>query len=167
MNLLNHVAIIMDGNGRWGLKKKKSRNFGHLQGLQTIEKIINKTLILKIPYLTLYTLSIENWKRPKSEISFLFTQLERYFKKNIEKLIERNIKIIVIGEKKKLPKRVKKILIDAEAKTKKIASWQSHSKKKTGNTKLVMVETKKPTKTTKATKPTKPTKPKKASPLKK
>ena len=75
MNLLNHVAIIMDGNGRWGLKKKKSRNFGHLQGLQTIEKIINKTLILKIPYLTLYNLSIENWKRPKSEISFIFIQL--------------------------------------------------------------------------------------------
>ena len=119
MNLLSHVAIIMDGNGRWGLKKKKSRKFGHLQGLQTIEKIIDKTLILRIPYLTLYTFSTENWKRPKSEISFLFMQLEKYFKKNLEKLIERNIKILVIGEKKGLSKRVKKIIFEAESKTKK------------------------------------------------
>ena len=77
MNPLNHVAIIMDGNGRWGIKKKKSRNFGHKAGLKTIEKIVDVSLNLDIKYLTLYTFSKENWKRPKKEINYLFSLLDR------------------------------------------------------------------------------------------
>ena len=75
MNTLNHVAIIMDGNGRWGLKKKNSRNYGHLQGIKTVETIIKHSIINNIPYLTLYTFSTENWSRPKTEINFLFSSL--------------------------------------------------------------------------------------------
>ena len=83
MNQLNHVAFIMDGNGRWGLKKKNSRNYGHLKGINTVETVIRFSIIKKIPYLTLYTFSTENWKRPKYEIAFLFKLLHNYLKKNI------------------------------------------------------------------------------------
>ena len=86
MNPVKHVAIIMDGNGRWGVKHKKSRNLGHRAGLNTIEKIINKTIREKIKYLTLYTFSTENWKRPKKEINFLFNLLENFLKKKKKKL---------------------------------------------------------------------------------
>jgi len=72
MNQLNHVAIIMDGNGRWGLKKRNSRNYGHLKGIETVETVIKTSIKKEIPYLTLYTFSTENWKRPKKEINFLF-----------------------------------------------------------------------------------------------
>ena len=81
MNILNHVAIIMDGNGRWGLKKKKSRNFGHLKGIKSVETVINSSLINKIPYLTLYTFSTENWRRQVSEINFLFDLIRNSLKK--------------------------------------------------------------------------------------
>ena len=82
MNPANHVAIIMDGNGRWALKRGKSRNYGHQQGLRTIEKIVDYSIKKKISYLTLFTFSSENWKRPKNEINFLFKLIENYFKKN-------------------------------------------------------------------------------------
>ena len=88
MNPIKHVAIIMDGNGRWGLKHKKSRNAGHRAGLNTVEKIIKETLKHKIQYLTLYTFSTENWRRPKKEILFLFTLLENFLLKKIGDLIE-------------------------------------------------------------------------------
>ena len=78
MNPINHVAIIMDGNGRWGLSKKKSRNFGHKEGLNTIEKIIKETIKNKIRFLTLYAFSTENWKRPKKEINFLLKLLQTF-----------------------------------------------------------------------------------------
>ena len=78
MNPLNHVAIIMDGNGRWGLKNKKSRNAGHKAGLRTVEKIIKQSIKRKIKYLTLYAFSTENWKRPKKEINFLFNLLKNF-----------------------------------------------------------------------------------------
>jgi len=100
MNPLNHVAIIMDGNGRWGLKNKKSRNEGHKAGLKTIDKIINKTIEKKIKYLTLYAFSTENWKRPKKEINYLFSLLENFLKNRIKDLNNNNIKLFVIGEKK-------------------------------------------------------------------
>jgi len=99
MNPLNHVAIIMDGNGRWGLKNKKSRNEGHKAGLKTIDKIINKTIEKKIKYLTLYAFSTENWKRPKKEINYLFNLLENFLKNRIKDLNNKNIKLIVIGKK--------------------------------------------------------------------
>ena len=86
MNLPQHVAIIMDGNGRWGIKKKNSRNYGHSQGVKVIQKIIEACIKKKIKYLTLYTFSTENWKRPKSEIFFLFKLIEHYIDINLKKI---------------------------------------------------------------------------------
>tara|TARA_B100000678_G_scaffold262607_1_gene244828 strand:+ start:264 stop:944 length:681 start_codon:yes stop_codon:yes gene_type:complete len=103
MNQLNHVAIIMDGNGRWGLKKKRSRNYGHLKGLKAVENVIKSSINKQIPYLTLYTFSTENWKRPEKEINFLFDLIRKYIKKNLNKIIKQGIKVNVIGVKKKLP----------------------------------------------------------------
>ena len=117
MNKLNHVAIIMDGNGRWGLKKKGSRNYGHLQGIKTVEAVIKYSLIQKIPHLTLYTFSTENWKRPDSEISFLFDLIRKSLKKKIKKIIKQGIKVKIIGQKKGLPKDVKEIVKLIEKKT--------------------------------------------------
>ena len=102
MNPIKHVAIIMDGNGRWGLKKKKSRNLGHKAGLISVEKIIKKTIEKKIKFLTLYAFSTENWKRPKKEINFLFNLLQEYLEKKISELNKQGIKFKVIGSKKLL-----------------------------------------------------------------
>ena len=104
MNPANHIAIIMDGNGRWALKRKKPRNYGHQQGLKTIEKIVNYSIKKKISYLTLFTFSSENWKRPINEINFLFKLLENYFKKNLHRVISNGIKVKIIGKKSKLAK---------------------------------------------------------------
>ena len=117
MNELNHVAIIMDGNGRWGLKKRGSRNYGHLQGIKTVEAVIKYSLIKKIPYLTLYTFSTENWKRPDSEISFLFDLIRKSLKKKIKKIIKQGIKVKIIGQKKGLPKDIIEIVKLIEKKT--------------------------------------------------
>tara|TARA_B100001123_G_scaffold8505_1_gene10459 strand:- start:1768 stop:2445 length:678 start_codon:yes stop_codon:yes gene_type:complete len=119
MNPIKHVAIIMDGNGRWGIKNKKSRNLGHKAGLFTVEKIIKQTIIKKIKYLTLYAFSTENWKRPKKEINFLFYLLEEFFKKKIHSLHNQKIKIKVIGNKKAFPKKIFNILLNSENLTKK------------------------------------------------
>ena len=100
MNPLNHVAIIMDGNGRWGLKHKKSRNAGHKAGLKTVEKVIKETIKNKIKFLTLYAFSTENWKRPKKEVNFLFNLLENFLLKNLEDLDKKKIKLKIIGKKK-------------------------------------------------------------------
>ena len=113
------VAIIMDGNGRWGLKKKKSRNFGHKKGTEVVEKIIEVSIKEKIRFLTLYTFSTENWKRPKKEILFLINLLSVYLNKNLEKLICKNIKIKIIGDIKRLPKNLKEKLNYFQKKTKK------------------------------------------------
>ena len=99
MNPLNHVAIIMDGNGRWGLKKKNSRNAGHKAGLLTVEKIIKSSIKQKIKYLTLYAFSTENWRRPKKEINFLFNLLEQFLINRIDDLHKQNIKLKIIGVK--------------------------------------------------------------------
>ena len=114
MNPIKHVAIIMDGNGRWGIKNKGSRNLGHRAGLDTVETIIEETLKQNINYLTLYTFSTENWKRPKKEISFLFTLLERFLSMKINKLIKNKIKLKIIGSKKKFSKKLKKLLNESE-----------------------------------------------------
>ena len=110
MNELNHVAIIMDGNGRWGLKKRRSRNYGHLKGLNAVETVIKSALDLKIPYLTLYTFSSENWRRPDNEINFLFNLIRKHIKKNLKKIIKQGIKINIIGKRKKLPSDIIKSL---------------------------------------------------------
>ena len=99
MNPIRHVAIIMDGNGRWGLKQKKSRNFGHKAGLKTVEKIIKETIRNKIRFLTLYAFSTENWKRPKKEINFLFNLLENFLINRLDELHKQNIKLKIIGFK--------------------------------------------------------------------
>ena len=116
MNPLNHVAIIMDGNGRWGLKNKNSRNAGHKAGLITVEKIIKASIKNKINYLTLYAFSTENWKRPEKEVSYLFQLLENFLLKRLENLNKQNIKLKIIGMKK-FSKQLNKLLILAEKKT--------------------------------------------------
>ena len=117
MNPVKHVAIIMDGNGRWGIKNKGVRNAGHSEGLNTIEQIIEETIRQKIKFLTLYTFSTENWKRPKKEISFLFNLLENFLLKKLNSLIKNDIKLNIIGNKKKFSNQLQKQLIESEKKT--------------------------------------------------
>ena len=119
MSSPKHVAIIMDGNGRWGLKNKKSRNLGHKSGLKTVERIIKSSIKYNIKYLTLYAFSTENWKRPKIEVKFLINLLESYLKEEINKLDNNGIKIKIIGDLKKFPKKIQKDLLLAEKKTNK------------------------------------------------
>ena len=109
----------MDGNGRWGLKKKESRNYGHLKGLNTVETVIKSSLDQKIPYLTLYTFSTENWKRPDNEINFLFDLIRKHIKKNLKKINKQGVKINIIGKQKKLPPDIVQSLKLIENKTKK------------------------------------------------
>ncbi len=123
MNPLSHVAIIMDGNGRWGLKNKNSRNQGHRAGLNTVEKIIKETINQKIKYLTLYAFSTENWKRPKKEIKYLFNLLENFLLKRIEDLNKQNIKLNIIGYKN-FSKKLNKLLSLSEKKTSKNTTLQ-------------------------------------------
>ena len=117
MNPVKHVAIIMDGNGRWGIKYKNSRNAGHRAGLNTVDVVINQCIKQKIKFLTLYTFSSENWKRPKKEITFLFQLLENFLKKKIDKIIEKDIKLKFIGELNKLPIKLQKLIKISEKKT--------------------------------------------------
>ena len=123
MNPLKHVAIIMDGNGRWGLKNKNSRNAGHKAGLDTVEKIIKETIRNKIKFLTLYAFSTENWKRPKKEINFLFNLLESFLKNRIDELHKQNIKLKIIGNKN-FTEKLNKLLISSEKKTSKNTKLQ-------------------------------------------
>ena len=117
MNPLNHVAIIMDGNGRWGLKKYNSRNKGHRAGLDTVEKVIKASVKQKIKYLTLFAFSTENWKRPKSEITYLFDLLQNFLEHKLKKFHKNNIKLKIIGEKN-FSKKINNLLIDSEKITK-------------------------------------------------
>jgi undecaprenyl diphosphate synthase len=119
MNTLNHVAFIMDGNGRWGKKRNKSRNYGHLQGVKAVQKIVEASLKLKIPIITFYVFSTENWKRPKKEVNFLFNLIGSYFKKEIDNVMNNNLRINIIGNRNLLPNTVKKILNETVQKTKK------------------------------------------------
>ena len=118
MNPLNHVAIIMDGNGRWGLKNRNSRNEGHKEGLNTLEKIIRETIKQKINYLTLYAFSTENWNRPKKEINYIFNLLENFLINKIDNLNKQNIKLKIIGTKN-FSKKLNKLLNSSEKKTSK------------------------------------------------
>jgi len=123
MNPLNHVAIIMDGNGRWGLKNKNSRNAGHKKGLETVEKIIKESIKQKIKYLTLFTFSTENWKRPKKEITYLLNLLENFLINKIENLHKQNIKLKIIGIKN-FSKNLNSLLSLSEKKTSKNSKIQ-------------------------------------------
>ena len=123
MNPLKHVAIIMDGNGRWGLKYKNSRNAGHKSGLKTAEKIIKETIKNKISYLTLFAFSTENWKRPQKEINYLFNLLENFLSNRISDLNKQNIKLKILGSKKFSPK-LNKLLNNSEKRTSKNTKLQ-------------------------------------------
>ncbi len=114
MNPVNHVAIIMDGNGRWGLKHQNSRNAGHRAGLNTVEKIIKSTIKNKIKHLTLYAFSTENWKRPQNEIKFLFKLLDSFIDQKINEFHKNNIKLKIIGNTKSFDKKLKKKLSQSE-----------------------------------------------------
>ena len=116
MNSIKHVAIIMDGNGRWGIKNKKSRNLGHKEGLKTVEKIIKATINNKIKFLTLYAFSTENWKRPKKEINYLFDLLENFLVNRINDLHKQKVKLKILGLKRFTPK-LNRLLNYSEKKT--------------------------------------------------
>ena len=123
MNELNHIAFIMDGNGRWGKKRGKGRNYGHLKGLETVKKVVKDSIKLKIPIITFFVFSTENWKRPKSEIKFLFKLIEKYFSLEIKSIIKQGIKLNIMGELNKLPKITRSTLqksINLTKKNKKI-----------------------------------------------
>ena len=110
MNKLNHIAFIMDGNGRWGEKKNKGRNYGHLKGLETVKKVVKNSIKLKIPIITFFVFSSENWKRPKKEINFLFKLINNYFSSEINNVMQEGIKVNILGELNKLPKNVRDTL---------------------------------------------------------
>ncbi len=118
MNKLDHVAFIMDGNGRWGKKRGKGRNFGHFTGVKVVKKIVESSIKQKVPIVTFYVFSTENWKRPKSEIKFLFNLIKSYFLDELKNVIENGIKINIIGDIKKLPTNLSKILLETTSKTK-------------------------------------------------
>ena len=119
MNKLNHVAFIMDGNGRWGMKKNKGRNFGHIKGVEIVKKIVKNSIRLKIPIISFYVFSSENWKRPKNEIAFLFKLIKNYFSKEIKSIIKQEIKINILGEIKKFSSDLKSTLKKTEKLTNK------------------------------------------------
>ena len=124
MNPVNHVAIIMDGNGRWGIKRNNSRNAGHKAGLRVVELVINESIKQKIKYLTLYAFSTENWSRPQKEIKYLFSLLESFLNKQSGELHKKNIKLKVIGRKNFSPK---------------LNTLLSNVEKKTSNNKIIQV----------------------------
>ena len=119
MNSLNHVAFIMDGNGRWGRKKGKNRNYGHIKGVETVKAVVKNSIKLKIPVVTFYVFSSENWNRPKKEINFLFKLINSYFSREIKNIISQGIKINIIGEFNKLNLDIKSNLKRAIRLTKK------------------------------------------------
>ena len=103
MNKLNHIAFIMDGNGRWGKKKNKGRNFGHLKGVETVKKIVKSSIKLQIPIVTFFVFSSENWRRPKNEINYLFKLIKNYFSNELQSLKDQGIRINILGEINSLP----------------------------------------------------------------
>ena len=119
MNGLNHIAFIMDGNGRWGIKKKKSRNYGHVAGVKTVQKILEASILFKVPIISFYVFSTENWKRPRSEVDYLFNLINIYFRKEINNIIKNDIKIIISGRLQNLPSTIRNTLKSAINKTKK------------------------------------------------
>ena len=119
MNKLNHIAFIMDGNGRWGKKKGKGRNFGHLKGVETVKRIVKASIKLNIPIITFYVFSSENWRRPRNERSYLFKLIKSYFSKEIKSIIKQGIKINILGEVKKFSSDLKATLKNSSVLTNK------------------------------------------------
>jgi undecaprenyl diphosphate synthase len=125
MNVPKHIAIIMDGNGRWATKQKKDRSFGHYYGSENVREIALTALDLGVEVLTLYAFSTENWKRPEEEISYLMKLPAIFFNKFLKELNEKGIRIMTIGDLSKIPDKTRLVIEDAVEKTK-------------GNTKLVL-----------------------------
>jgi len=123
--LPRHIAIIMDGNGRWAQQKGYNRIYGHNKGVKSVQEIVEEALNLNIPYLTLYAFSVDNWNRPKNEIGTLMDLLVNSLKSEFEKLIENNIRLNTIGNIKSLPKRVQEEVINVTNKTKSMIKWFS------------------------------------------
>ena len=119
MNSLNHIAFIMDGNGRWGEKKGKGRNYGHLKGVETVKKIVKESIKLNIPILTFYVFSSENWKRPEKEKKYLFNLIKRYFSIELNNIIYQGIKINILGDFKRFSSDLKLVLKKTTELTKK------------------------------------------------
>ena len=119
MNSLKHIAFIMDGNGRWGIKKKRGRNYGHLKGVNVVQEIVKASILLKIPIVTFYVFSTENWKRPKSEINFLFKLIKTYFEREMKDVMKNKIKINFLGKISNIPLNTRKIIKKTVQKTKK------------------------------------------------
>ncbi len=119
MNNPKHVAIIMDGNGRWGEKNKNNRNLGHKEGIHVVEKIIEASIEKKIKFLTLYTFSAENWRRPKKEVNFLFKLLDSYIDNELKNLCAKNIRVKILGDINKFPRKLKNKLKYTEKKSNK------------------------------------------------
>ena len=117
-NLPNHIAIILDGNGRWAKKRGLPRNLGHRQGVETLVKIVRYCSDIGIKHLTVYAFSTENWNRPEQEVNYLMGLLQEYFKGLEKKLKDRNIKLKVIGEKNRLSEKLIKIIEDVQENTK-------------------------------------------------
>ncbi len=119
MNKLNHIAFIMDGNGRWGKKNNRGRNFGHLKGVETVKKVVRSSIKFQVPIITFYVFSSENWKRPKNEIHYLFKLIKTYFTKEIQNLKDQGIRVNIFGEINKLPKEISLVLKKTVKTTKK------------------------------------------------
>ena len=129
MNKLNHVAFIMDGNGRWGKKKNNNRNSGHFAGVKTVKKIVEASIKLKIPVVTFFVFSTENWKRPKTEVNFLFNLVNSYFKSELQNVIKNGIKINIMGELNRLPQKLKLVLRETAKKTEKKSMHLNHGER--------------------------------------
>ena len=110
MNRLKHIAFIMDGNGRWGIKKRRGRNYGHLKGVEVVQNIVKASISFKIPVITFFVFSTENWKRPKTEINFLFKLINSYFEKEIHDVMKNRIKINFLGKLSNIPKKTKETI---------------------------------------------------------
>ncbi len=119
MNKLNHIAFIMDGNGRWGKKRNKGRNYGHLKGVETVKKIVKSSIKYKIPIVTFFVFSSENWKRPKTEVSFLFNLIKNYFNQEIDNVVSQGVRINILGDIKKISSNLRRTLKKSLVLTKK------------------------------------------------
>ena len=115
---INHLAIIMDGNGRWASQKNQQRVFGHEKGAQTAKKIINDCVKRGIPYLTLYTFSKENWSRPKHEVDTLMILLSKMLKNETENMLRNNIRFNIVGKLEDLPEKTREWVLSTIEKTK-------------------------------------------------
>ncbi len=118
MSELNHIAIIMDGNGRWATKQNKKRTFGHYYGSENVREIALSALEVGVSTLTLYAFSTENWKRPQEEIDYLMKLPAVFFKKFLKELNEKGIRITTIGDLSKIPEKTRRVMEDAVEKTK-------------------------------------------------